>query len=246
MSKHRQTVKREKPARIVVSRTGLMAAMVVMAGLGGCQTASDVTGSLPMTYAQRHPIVLQNEPRFLDIAVTSRAGQLNSDTRQTISHFVATYREQGNGPMVIMAPSGTRYEMAVQRTVRLVRRALRQSGVPGALVKVRVFSAARSKGVLPVRLSYKRLAAKTGACGYWPKDLQAGTSNTNHWNFGCASQQNLAAMVENPRDFVQPRGWSAPDQQRRSQIYKKYQTGENTGTNYSDDLKAQVSKVATQ
>ena len=30
--------------------------------------------------------------------------------------------------------------------------------------------------------------------------------NRPYWNFGCANQRNLAAMVDNPADLVQPRG----------------------------------------
>ena len=30
--------------------------------------------------------------------------------------------------------------------------------------------------------------------------------NRPYWNFGCATQRNLAAMVDNPADLVQPRG----------------------------------------
>ncbi len=30
--------------------------------------------------------------------------------------------------------------------------------------------------------------------------------NQPYWNLGCANQRNLAAMVDNPADLVQPRG----------------------------------------
>ena len=32
------------------------------------------------------------------------------------------------------------------------------------------------------------------------------SENRPYWNLGCASQRNLAAMVDNPADLVQPRG----------------------------------------
>ena len=62
-----------------------------------------------------------------------------------------------------------------------------------------------------IRLSYPRIAAVAGPCGLWPEDL--GPSIANHgyvenkpyYNFGCATQRNLAAMIDNPSDLEQPR-----------------------------------------
>ena len=53
--------------------------------------------------------------------------------------------------------------------------------------------------------------ATAGPCGLWPNDLGVSVDsdyieNRSYWNLGCASQRNLAAMVDNPADLVQPRG----------------------------------------
>ena len=53
------------------------------------------------------------------------------------------------------------------------------------------------------------------------------TENQPYWNFGCASQRNLAAMVDNPADLVQPRGESPAYTARRSVAIDKYRKGEN-------------------
>ena len=52
---------------------------------------------------------------------------------------------------------------------------------------------------------------EAGPCGQWPHDLGPSADgnyieNQPYWNLGCASQRNLAAMVDNPADLVQPRG----------------------------------------
>ncbi len=62
-----------------------------------------------------------------------------------------------------------------------------------------------------IKLSYGELSAHAGPCGLWPDDLGPADlriyqQNRAYWNLGCAHQRNLAAMVDNPADLVQPRG----------------------------------------
>ena len=38
------------------------------------------------------------------------------------------------------------------------------------------------------------------------RSIPSYNENRPYWNLGCANQRNLAAMVANPADLVQPRG----------------------------------------
>ena len=54
------------------------------------------------------------------------------------------------------------------------------------------------------------MVAEAGPCGLWPDDLGPDNNpdhfeNREYYNFGCATQRNLAAMVDQPADLVQPR-----------------------------------------
>ncbi len=68
-----------------------------------------------------------------------------------------------------------------------------------------------SRTLPTIRLSYPRIAAVAGPCGLWPEDLGPSINdprygeNKDYYNFGCANQRNLAAMIDNPADLVQPR-----------------------------------------
>jgi pilus assembly protein CpaD len=59
---------------------------------------------------------------------------------------------------------------------------------------------------------------------------------------GCASQRNLAAMVDNPADLVQPRAETPPYTARRSIVLDRYRQGQGTATTYPDS-KATISDV---
>ena len=62
-----------------------------------------------------------------------------------------------------------------------------------------------------IRLNYPKISAVAGPCGLWPEDLgpsiknKSYFENKSYYNFGCAYQRNMAAMVDNPADLVQPR-----------------------------------------
>jgi pilus assembly protein CpaD len=96
-------------------------------------------------------------------------------------------------------------------------------------------------------LSYPRIAAVAGPCGLWPEDLGPNlydsgyNENKPYHNFGCATQRNLAAMIDNPADLEQPRTESPAYTERRNAAFQKYRKGEPTTTNYPEADKAKLS-----
>src|SRR5205085_12582876 len=98
-----------------------------------------------------------------------------------------------------------------------------------------------------VLLSYPKIAAVAGPCGLWPADLGPSIDNPNYnenrpyYNFGCATQRNLAAMVEHPADLEQPRRESPVYTARRTQSFEKYRKGVSTATVYPESEKAKLS-----
>ena len=94
--------------------------------------------------------------------------------------------------------------------------------------------------LVSIRINYAKLVAEAGPCGQWPYDLGAAPDrryleNQTHWNFGCTTQRNLASMVDNPADLVQPRGETPAYAARRSVAIEKYRKGEVPGGSYPSD-----------
>jgi pilus assembly protein CpaD len=83
----------------------------------------------------------------------------------------------------------------------------------------------------------------------WPEDLGPSIKNKGYlenrpyYNLGCATQRNLAAMVDNPSDLVQPRAESPAYTPRRSMAFDKYRKGTTTTTQYPEADKAKLSEV---
>jgi pilus assembly protein CpaD len=92
------------------------------------------------------------------------------------------------------------------------------------------------------------MAAETGPCGLWPRDIGPTYdpiywSNKPHWNHGCASQRNLAAQVADPADLAQPRSEGPVLASRRNIVTEKYRKGEPTPTQTSDANKGKISDL---
>jgi len=98
-----------------------------------------------------------------------------------------------------------------------------------------------------IRLSYPRISAIAGPCGLWPDDIGPSIKNKGYYenkpyhNFGCSYQRNMAAMVDNPADLVQPRSETASYTTRRSTAFDKYRKGTPTTTTYPEADKAKLS-----
>jgi pilus assembly protein CpaD len=99
-----------------------------------------------------------------------------------------------------------------------------------------------------MRLNYPRMVASAGPCGLWPHDIgptldREHNENLEYWNFGCATQRNLAASVENPADLVQPRGEVPAYTPRRTAVGEKYRQGSSPATQYVNPDKGKISEV---
>jgi pilus assembly protein CpaD len=64
-------------------------------------------------------------------------------------------------------------------------------------------------------------------------------------DFGCSVQQNIAAMVADPKDLVAPREMGPGDAVRRATLVKQYETGAVTAAAKSQDQSGAVSTVGT-
>jgi pilus assembly protein CpaD len=182
--------------------------------LAGCGTTERmVASSVPQDdYRVRHPIVLAERPRTLEIFVEPETGRFDRHSAAQLREFAGLYRKFGRGPITIMPPAWPGGPPPTEP----VREALFRAGA-----RERTIVAPYPAGpnlVAPVRLSFVGLKASVAdQCGQWPRDLAIGSgavedwSNKPYWNFGCAYQTALAAQVADPRDLVAPQAETPPD-----------------------------------
>ncbi len=83
-------------------------------------------------------------------------------------------------------------------------------------------------------------------CGEWTEDLTKTSQNDAYPNFGCSQQNNIAAMVADPRDLARPHSTSPADPTRRIVIFDKYRNGEAVSSAVEQKQQVKISDVAAQ
>jgi pilus assembly protein CpaD len=232
---------------------GAAAARLAMAAsiaalLAGCHADREIIGSVPNDVRQRHPIAIREGAQTVEIFVGSNRGSLTPAQRADVLAYAHSWKRDATGGVVIEVPAGTSNEVAAAQTLREIRSILHAGGVPGYAIDVRPYRPRHPLKLATIRLNYPKMIATAGPCGLWPNDLgvtldPSDIQNRPYWNFGCAYQRNMAAMVENPADLVQPRGEAPALAGRRSIVLEKYRKGESTATIYPDANKGKISTV---
>lgn len=221
--------------------TAQMAAAFLIIGAltGGCASKSDTTASLaPIDVRERHPIVLRDAPRHLDVFVGRSGAALDPRQNEDVVDFARQYRRSGKGGIVAEVPTGNRRDRAAHDTLSGIRAALARGGVaPGALT-IRSYPVQDPGLASPIRLTFASLqAALSHECGQWPTDLGSSdykfsASNEPYWNFGCSTQATLAAQVADPIDLVRSRDEGRPDIVKRMGAIAKIRDGKDPSTQY--------------
>lgn len=228
--------------------------------VAGCKTplSPAVTGSAyPNDYRERHPIRFDEAERSINLLIGSGRGELTGPQRAQVTALGSTWRREATGVLVIDVPKGTKNERAARYAMQEVQSLLRATGVPARAIRVRKYEPPQTSDLGPLRVSYNRIEATAGPCGEWPEDLGVNPfpslttmppsiDNRPSWNHGCATQKNLASMVANPEDLIQPRPETPPLASRRQTVMEKYRKGDDPSTIYNNGTDGKVSTVGSK
>ena len=217
--------------------------------LGACTHTDEAvtTASIPDDYRLRHPIAIQEADRSVVIFVGRARGGLSAEQRADVMGLAQTWLHEGTGAIVADVPTGTPNARAAESAFREAQAMLSAAGVPPNGVTVHHYHPNNPRQLATVRLSYPRISATAGPCGLWPEDLgpsikdRGYIENKPYYNFGCAYQRNMAAMVEQPSDLLQPRPETPAYTARRTEGFEKYRKGASTSTIYPEAEKAKLS-----
>jgi len=235
-----------------VERQRMLRMLGVLAGaavaLGACTHDREVvTATVPDDYRQRHPIAVEEANHSIVIFVGRARGGLSDSQRADVVGLARSWRREGTGAVVADVPIDTANARAAAATFRDIQGVLAAGGVPPRGIKLRNYRPEDPRELPTIRLSYPRMTAVAGPCGLWPEDLGPSimdpdyNQNKSYHNFGCATQRNLAAMIDNPADLEQPRSEVPADTARRTAAFAKYRKGESTATTYPEADKAKLS-----
>ena len=220
--------------------------------LGGCTHTSEefsTTGGVPDDYRLRHPIALQEGSQKTEIFVGTARGGLSATQRDDVVALAQTWLREGTGVITADVPARTPNAAAAKDSYREVHTLLVSAGVPPRGIVMRHYTPDDPRLFATIRLNYPKIIATAGPCGTWPEDLGPSIKNRTYldnkpyFNLGCAQQRNLAAMVSNPPDLVQPRPETPIYAAKRTVMLDKYRLGQSTATVYPDADKGKITSV---
>jgi len=235
---------RSRAARLAVTLIGLSIT------LGACKTLDApimAAEPYPDDYRARHPIAVTEADRSIVVFIGTGRGGMTAAQRADVMGMAQTWLREGTGGITIDMPTGTPNARAAHETLREIQAMIAAAGVPPRAVAVRQYQPKDPRHMAAIRLNYPKISATAGPCGLWPDDVGASYKNTAwfdnkpYYNFGCATQRNLASMIDEPSDLVQPRAETPAYTTRRTTSFEKYRKGTTTTTLYPEAERAKLS-----
>ncbi|HLL26716.1 MAG TPA: CpaD family pilus assembly protein [Xanthobacteraceae bacterium] len=224
--------------------------------LGACQHDEPdfYTGTVAADYRDRHPIRLVDGQRSIQVLVGSGRAGLTATQRAQVASLGSDWRQEGTGYVIVEAPSGAFNSVAAKQTLHEIKSLLQFAGVPPRAIVARRYESPYRGDLGAIRVTYSKIQAVAGPCAQWPDNIGPGlvgneryplqeSENVPFWNFGCATQKNLAAAVANPEDLVQPRPETPAYAPRRQTVVDKYRQGQDPSTVYTQNTGGKVSNV---
>ena len=235
---------RSRAVRLAVALVGLSVT------LGACKTFDPpivAADPYPDDYRLRHPIAVQESNHSIVVFIGQGRGGMTAGQRADVMGIAQNWQRESTGTIIVEVPAGTPNARSAQETMREIQAMFAAAGVPPRAVSVRQYQPRDSRHLAAIRISYPKISATAGPCGLWPEDIgpsyknKSYYENKSYYNFGCAQQRNLAAMIDEPADLVQPRAETPAYTMRRNVAFEKYRKGAPTTTIYPEAERAKLS-----
>lgn len=191
--------------------------------------------------AQAHPIAVDSQIVTLTISVDPTMTELSDVDQARIKAFADAYLINGHGPLTITAPSGSSTDLDGQERAADIRQALHEAGVSWSAIGGATYRTGDNPAGNDMIISYTHFVATPSACGNWQGARARDYRNMRWPNYGCATQNNIAAMIADPHDLIAPADMSPRDAMASARAFDLYRAGQDTASETSD-IETQISQ----
>lgn len=206
-------------------------ALTAVLGLSACAAPSKTFKPTHL----RNPVQVAESIERLELYSRPNGMELSARDKLAVAQFLDGYGRSGDGPLYVNRPTNALSGLGTQQAESVIRGLMAQGGLNPAAVQTGQYATA--PGVpAPVVVSYRTLRAIPQDCRQMG-NLTNTYSNQPREMFGCFQSANLAAMVTDPRQLLEPYAAGQPNAQRRQVIYDKYIQGEVTAGAVNSDQK---------
>ena len=170
----------------------------------------------------RHPIGFVARDESLDVEVPAGARGLSPNQHVDVYRFLHRYQTRGDRA-ARHRRAGQRARPGGDRPARC-RTSSAWSRRPASTTACERWTShdVRAAGPPAIRLAYQRPLAVPPPCDQWTEDVGRNEARIPYPNWGCATQRNLALMVDNARDLQQPQEEDPRSSERRSVTWSAY------------------------
>jgi len=204
-------------------------ALIAILGLSACAAPSI---SHKPTHL-RNPIKVAESIERLELYTRPNGLELSARDKLAVAQFLDGYGQAGEGPLFVNRPSNAVSGLGTQQAEAVIRGLMTQGGLNPSSLQTGQY-ASRPGAPAPVVVSYRTLRAIPENCNNMGS-LTNTYSNQPHIGFGCFQSANLAAMITDPRQLLEPYAAGQPNAQRRQVIYDRYIQGETSAAQVNPD-----------
>lgn len=191
----------------------------------------------------RHPILVEPRVAELRLVPDPATGGLSPGDNARLAAFAREFKGAGSGSITASTPDGAGNSHLAVRALSQALPVLESAGVARNQVALGSYPAPTRDLSAPIVFSYVGYVATPPDCGDWSENYGYTPSNTPSPNFGCATQNNLAVLVADPRDLLGPRPMDPSDAARRAAVLDSYRKGESTESERGEGESGTVSEV---
>jgi len=202
-----------------------LAAMTVI--LSAC--ASGHNQNLP-PITMRSPINVAESVERLELYARPSGLELSARDELAVAQFLDGYRQSGTGPLFLNRPSAQAGQAGTRQAEAVIRGLMRDGGLNPSSLQGGQYQS-NPYAPAPVVVSYRALRAIPDNCRR-SDSLTDSFSNQAPESFGCFQSANLAAMITDPRQLIEPYEFGQSDAQRRQVIYDRFIQGEQTAAEF--------------
>lgn len=203
-------------------RSALVLAAALLPMLAACDRDRRLDDALAVELnnpERRHPIHFDARVETLDVEVPADAEGLSPNQGIDVFRFLKLYKREANSRLVIAVPGGPRPPASIAQSLQGIQRHLVEAGIDYRLTRARPFPA---NEIPAIRLAYRRPVAVAPPCDKWGENVGRNEERIPYPNLGCATQHNLAIMVDNARDMQRPQDEDPRSGERRNVTWSAY------------------------
>gem|GEM_PF-4554083 len=222
----------------MINRFFIILAVFFIPVLSGCSKPFSNSSEQARVYEERHPITLEQIENNLEVPITDEQIKLTNIQKAKIKGFLYKYNQNSKDNLIITVPEDGFKAPIAKRLVKEIVDIVDRIGIDKDYIKIGTYKPL-VEGIGSIRINFESLIAKAPECNdMWSENLADAYSNEISKGLGCATRNNLAAMVVRPKDLIQMPTISPGHAGRRVGMFDKYILGQNTNASKGETASA--------